>query len=123
MDAKRIMPSGICASIEPSEYNEYAIPSTTPDLSTVTGAGSSLRTPGAGRSGAGAGAFGSAKVEGVRLRRNASGRVRSDCGQASSKVAGAGSFGPGGGTGGAGLESAAGVSGVGAPRSRSLRDD
>ncbi|CKY37883.1 Uncharacterised protein [Mycobacterium tuberculosis] len=30
------MPSGNCASIEPSEYSEYAIESTTPDLTIVT---------------------------------------------------------------------------------------
>src|SRR5438094_5461622 len=32
IEANRIMPSGICASIEPSEYSEEAMPSTTPDL-------------------------------------------------------------------------------------------
>src|SRR3954449_7514661 len=109
------MPSGIWASIEPSEYSEYAIPSTTPDLSTVTGAGS-LGTVGAGRSGAGAEAFGSANVEGVRGRRNASDRARSDCGHASSKLAGAASFGRGGGAG-AGAGTGPAGSAPAAPRS------
>src|SRR4051812_11564731 len=96
MDAKRIIPSGICASIEPSEYSEYAIPSTTPDLSTVTGAGCGAAgsSPGGadGRSGAVAPALvGSANVEGARGRRSAgSERARSDCGHASSKRAGDG---------------------------------
>lgn len=36
MEANRTMPSGICASIEPSEYSEYAIESTTPDFTIVT---------------------------------------------------------------------------------------
>ena len=56
------------------------MPSTTPDFSTVTGGGSSLRVTG-GRSGVGAPAAGSANVEGVRVRRNASDRARSDRGR------------------------------------------
>ena len=37
------MPSGICASIDPSEYSEYAIESTTPDFTIVTDEASARR--------------------------------------------------------------------------------
>ena len=83
------MPSGIWASIEPSEYSEYAMPSTTPDLSTVTGGWTSLRAAGGGWSGSVAD---SANVEGVRPLRLGSGASdvfeRSGFGQASSNDAG-----------------------------------
>src|ERR1700754_2780854 len=102
------------------------MPSTTPDLSTVT--------CGADSRGAGGGTLPSATVGGVRLRRGASaspGRARSGLGQASSKVAGggpAGSDAGGGAADGGGRRSGESRSGARgsllrpAARSRSLRE-
>src|SRR5258708_21539340 len=100
------------------------MPSTTPDLRTVTGGGSSLRATGVGRSALALPVFGSANVDGARALRRAAGsrgRERSGFGQASSKVAGGGSVdsaGRGGGAGGGpGLAGGAPPGcGLGAPR-------
>ena len=85
MEANRIVPSGICASIEPSEYSEYAIPSTMPDLSTVTDGSPSLRAADTLVSGSA-----SVNVDGARPVRRGKGApvtfIRSDLGQASSNV-------------------------------------
>lgn len=48
------MPSGICASIDPSEYSEYAIESTTPDFTMVTDEASDRRGGNRSRTGSGA---------------------------------------------------------------------
>src|SRR5712671_2099114 len=104
------------------------MPSTTPDLRTVTGGGSSLRAAGGWLSGAAVSALASVKVDGVRPLRRGSGGAsgdleRSDFGQASSNVTGGASPGSGGGGAASGRSSTEG-SGVRAwARSRSLRDD
>src|SRR3981081_4657051 len=70
------------------------MPSTTPDLRTVTGGGSSLRGAGGWRTGVAVPGLASVNVDGVRpLRRGGSGGAsgvleRSDFGQASSNVTG-----------------------------------
>src|SRR5712672_1329516 len=104
------------------------MPSTTPDLRTVTGGGSSLRAAGGWLSGATVSALASVNVDGVRPLRRGSGGAsgdleRSDFGQASSNVTGGASPGSGGG-GAAGGRSSTEGSGVRAwARSRSFRDD
>src|ERR1700737_435836 len=107
------------------------MPSTTPDLSTVTGGCSSR---GAGGWSEAAAPSASLKVEGARaLRRGgnaaSAGFARSNFGQASSNVAGGASAGSaGGGAGGGGRSSGDNISGVKGSavrawaRSRSFRD-
>src|SRR5882672_2703226 len=106
------------------------MPSTTPDLRTVTWVGSSLRSAGGERSAPAAAGLGSAKVDGVLPARRGSAtpalRERSGFGQASSNDAGGGSAdsGTGGVVAVSGWESAAEGSVVRASaRSRSFRDD
>src|SRR5665647_259250 len=106
------------------------MPSTTPDLSTVTGGGSSLGAAGGWRSAAAAPPFASLKVDGARPPRGRGGksaaRARSGFGQASSKVAGGGSLGSTAGGAAAGAGPGAAMDGS-VPRawarSRSFRDD
>src|SRR3984893_7088027 len=101
------------------------MPSTTPDLSTVTAGGSSLPAAGGSRAGAAAPALASVNVDGPRPPRRggeSTARARSDLGQASSKLAGGTS--PDSAAGGG----AAGTGADGSPvrasaRSRSFRDD
>src|ERR1700694_1977018 len=107
------------------------MPSTTPDLRTVTGGCSSFRAGGGERSVPVAAAPASVNVDGARAGRRCGGTsavlARSDFGHASSNDAGGASLGSGAGSGaagGAGRRSGADGSAVRASaRSRSFRDD
>src|ERR1700687_3905005 len=107
------------------------MPSTTPDLRTVTGGCSSFRAGGGERSVPVAATPASVNVDGARAGRRCGGTsavlARSDFGHASSNDAGGASLGSGAGSGaagGAGRRSGADGSAVRASaRSRSFRDD